>query len=59
MGAKEIVLYVRMDEELDKRLRDYAKKRTLTVSAAARMLIKLGLDREDTHDEPQPPPPTV
>jgi len=48
----EAVLYVRMSEELKQRLHDYAQRHELTDSAAARMLIKQALDREDSrHDQ--------
>lgn len=49
------MLYVRLSDELKKRLADFAAQRDLPVSAAARMLIKQALDREDTHDDRQNP----
>jgi len=46
----EAVLYVRMSDELKARLHEFAQQHELTDSAAARLLIKQALDREDPHD---------
>lgn len=48
------MLYVRMTDALMRRLKSYADQRDLTISAAARMLIKQMLDREDS--DAQAPP---
>lgn len=50
----ETVLYIRMSDELKKQLEDYAKSKELSLSAAARLLLRDALAaRGGTRNDPQ------